>query len=451
METCSKTPGLLQDADKKSLYEAMKLEKTEVMNIQTAAKNERDLETLSGLLDKSNEIRIHMYTESIKLGIEAYKEQIASEKKEREEAMQKLKAEASSILDFARNAPRLAKSSPENKAILDKTMNLVLQIRANLEKMKKQVDKQDKMTDVLSSVADMRVQKNKIREMLMEVGVSDSALDSLASESKNETSKQTNNTPVINPGQFNNIGCFVWEISFLYSGNKAETTYIREVKQKSVTQSSTIQLPGMVFTGTLVKERERLAKERASRLRKYVFQFRSKTRLGVYKYYTTKRGDSLQYRHILIKSKDDIASQVDHSASVGGSDPYYEAHLSNLPVEKDTELLSDELDDIPSFGEGRVYYNNKTNFPIRYTPKGRRYKELTVPLEHVRFSNAGDRVAASGWSTRCIVYRRGERNRLAELDPLTKGEDILLLQGHLGAVTQTFRLQCAVCCFRSCC
>jgi WD40 repeat protein len=256
----------------------------------------------------------------------------------------------------------------------------------------------------------------------------------------------------------------MWEISFQHAG---EHPRLQIVKNKfpspgaETLQSAILpQAPGQwVITGAGVQEineeRESLERERGawlpyqriSKLRKYVFRFQSNSLDGIYRYYTTKRGKSMTCGHVLIRSKGPIKPVPFKTESDDGSVTYREFEycssnsfresMLNAPVQADADLIDYETDTVPELGDGSIceWGVHGTRFPIQSMKKSLRFRETTIPLEHVRRSNTGDRYAASGWNGRCIVYRPGEMNRAAELDPLSNGEDVLLLRGHKGAVT----------------
>ena len=183
------------------------------------------------------------------------------------------------------------------------------------------------------------------------------------------------------------------------------------------------------------QSREQIAADRAGHLKEYVFRFCSSTNGGIYKYYESKRGSSLAYHHVLVKSTEPIKMvRVSNTSDLAKSQ--YQQELMSRRIEDDTEILDYEWDETPTCGSGEAYYNHTWNHVFHHNNPGLRTKMTTEPIEHVRRSHKGGRYAASCWNGRCVIYKPCSMERKAELDPPPgEGEDMLLLRGHLGAVT----------------
>lgn len=228
-----------------------------------------------------------------------------------------------------------------------------------------------------------------------------------------------------------------WEITFLFSASIRDAVSLKKLRTSSLTDTAA------VFTGADGLSSTSLSSSggRAGNLplKEYVFHFCTSTKDGIYKAYTTSRGDSqLTYHHLLVKSPEKI--QLMQVNGVGQETMYGKAYqdllLQHRPrAEGDVDLLDMEYDEVPSIGDGEIYHHHGWNNVFHYGNPCLRTKDSTVPLEHVRRSHRGNRFAASGWSGRCIVYAPCNKSRMGELDPAEKGEDMLLLRGHAGAVT----------------
>jgi hypothetical protein len=380
----------------------------------------------------------------------------------------KINEQLDAIKEMNEKAVSLGRDGREAK----QKMKRIKAARDTVEKIIANADGEKSIENLQNKLEESLVQRDNARKATEELGISlEVQKKKTKRNKKNESEKKpTESAKTQQKGEVETGGrIFVWELTFLYSSGRKENAqskpFMEDQSQGAKTNAAMAQTGALdlLSTGALDDSQynygidesgmgkdsnpvpgsrvlEASARRRASRLNTYILRFNSKTKGGVYEYYSTARNSSLVYRHIIIKSSEPLLMVGRNRESPDEVRASYEKDIMEILKKREEdgsgfEMPEEEYMTVPTCGSGKIYSDDMHSGVQPSVNDPFRFKYATIPLEHVRKSHKGDRYAASSWGCRCIVYTPCMKSREKELDPLQRFEDMVLLRGHVGAVT----------------
>ena len=162
-----------------------------------------------------------------------------------------------------------------------------------------------------------------------------------------------------------------WEITFLSAESMFHSVSLKKLSANHPSLGGkAANYMGKVMTGGGIAEEQGdmhlfdAANEKCSHLMEYVFRFCTRTKDGIYSAYTTTRGHSLMYRHLLIRSPESIQLMEINHLGGDSDDDFVKGYRNKLLGGRgigDLHLLEYEMNEVPTAGRGEIYHHHGWN------------------------------------------------------------------------------------------
>jgi hypothetical protein len=162
-----------------------------------------------------------------------------------------------------------------------------------------------------------------------------------------------------------------WEITFLSAESMFHSVSLKKLSANhpSLGGKAANDMDKVMTGGGIAEEQGDMhlfdaANEKCSHLREYVFRFCTRTKDGIYRAYTTIRGHSLMYRHLLIRSPESIQLMEINHLGRDSDDDFVKGYRNKLLGGRgigDLHLLEYEMNEVPTVGLGEIYHHHGWN------------------------------------------------------------------------------------------